>query len=36
MLTETKASVRRLSNKAAKQSSGGARRAARPTKTTRR
>jgi len=36
MLTETKAIVRRLSNKAAKQSSGGSRRAARPGQTTRR
>jgi ferritin-like metal-binding protein YciE len=36
MLTETKAIVRRLSNKAAKQSSDGSRRAARPRQTTRR
>jgi ferritin-like metal-binding protein YciE len=36
MLTETKAIVRRLTNKAAKQSSGGSTRAARPKRTTRR
>jgi ferritin-like metal-binding protein YciE len=36
MLTETKAIVRRLTNKAAKQSSGGSTRAARPKRSTRR
>jgi ferritin-like metal-binding protein YciE len=36
MLTETKAIVRRLANKATKQSSGGSRRASRPRRTTRR
>jgi ferritin-like metal-binding protein YciE len=36
MLTETKAIVRRLTNKAAKQASGGSRRAARPRQATRR
>jgi ferritin-like metal-binding protein YciE len=35
MLTETKAIVRRLTNKAAKQASGGSRRAARPARATR-
>jgi hypothetical protein len=36
MLTETKAIVRRLANKATRQSSGVSRRASRPRRTTRR